>query len=305
MQVEKVIFIVGPTAIGKTALAVKFAKRIDGEIISCDSMQVYKGVNILSQAPMPKETGNIPYHLVRSLSPLEEFSAARFIKSARLLIEDIIERKKTPVLTGGSGLYVKALIDGLFPSPEAHQKFRQRMYGYAKRYGNGYIYKKLQKIDKASARLIHKNDIRRIIRALEVWHATGKTMTELKKSTRGIAGIYDVRIFGLTATREIIYSNINKRVDRMMKSGALREVKKLYKKDLSKTARLVIGLRELASFLNGECDLESAKELMKRNTRRFAKRQLTWFRADKRIKWFDVGKYEQKKIIDMIAKGVV
>ena len=287
---KKVIFIVGPTAIGKTAFALKLAKRIGGEIISCDSMQVYKGASILSQAPAPSQTKKIPYHLIGVLSPVNEFSAAQFIKRARRLIKDVIKRKKTPILAGGSGLYVKALVDGLFPSPDADQKFRKRMYGYAGRYGGSYLYKKLQRIDRQAARLIHKNDTRRIIRALEVWHATGKTMTELKKSTKGIADIYDVKLFGLTAPREVIYSNINKRVDAMLKAGALKEVKKLYKMDLSKTARLMIGLRELAGFLKGEYDLEAAKELMKRNTRRYAKRQLTWFRGDKRIKWLDVSK---------------
>ena len=189
MPVDKtrVIFIVGPTATGKTALALKLAKKIGGEIISCDSMQVYKGVNVLSQAPAPKDTKKIPYHLIRILSPLDEFSAAQFIRRARRLIEDIIKRGKAPIVAGGTGLYVKALVDGLFPSPEAHQKFRKRMYGYAERYGSGYIHKKLQSIDKEAARLIHKNDIRRIVRALEIWHVTGKTMTELKKSTKGIA----------------------------------------------------------------------------------------------------------------------
>ena len=298
---NKVIFIVGPTATGKTALAVGLAKKIGGEIISCDSMQVYKGVNVLSQAPTLRDTGKTPYHLIRSLSPLEEYSAAEFIKRAGRLIEEIVRRDKVPILAGGSGLYVKALVDGLFPSPKADQKFRKKMYGYSERYGSPYLYKKLQKVDKDAARLIHKNDVRRVIRALEIWHTAGKTMTELKKNTRGIADIYDVRMFGLTAPREAIYSNINKRVDRMVKSGAVKEVNKLYKKGLSKTARSMIGLRELAGFLKGEYNLVAAKELMKRNTRRFAKRQLTWFRADKRVRWFDVSRLNTERIVRIIS----
>jgi tRNA dimethylallyltransferase len=301
MPVKKnVVFIVGPTAIGKTDLALNLAKKIKGEVMSCDSMQVYKGINVLSQAPTAQETKNIRYHLIRFLNPKEDFSAAQFRSKAEDLIENIIKRKKVPIVAGGSGLYVKALIDGLFSSPEADLKFRKSMYGFAERYGSKYLYKKLQSIDQEAARLIHKNDARRIIRALEIHHATGKTMTELKKGTKGIADNYNIKIFGLTAHRDIIYSNINIRVDEMVKAGALKEVKKICKKKLSKTARAMIGLKELSGFLKGECDLETAKELMKRNTRRFAKRQLTWFRADKRIKWFDVSKLSKKEILEEI-----
>lgn len=286
---KSVIFIVGPTAIGKTRVALNLAKKLKGEIISCDSMQVYKGINILSQVPTPQETKKIRYHLVRFLSPKDEFSAAQFIKRAGHLIEDIIRRDKIPIVAGGSGLYAKALIDGLFPSPEADLKFRKRMYDLAGRYGSKYLYKKLQKLDAQAAHLIHPNDTRRIVRALEIKHSTGKTMTELKKGTKGIADRYDIKIFGLTAPRDIIYSDINDRVDRMIAAGAVKEVKRVYKKRLSRTAKAMIGLKELSGFLNGEYDLETAKELMKRNTRRFAKRQLTWFRADKRIRWIKDG----------------
>jgi tRNA dimethylallyltransferase len=285
---KKVIFIVGPTAIGKTALAVKLAKKIGGEIISCDSMQVYKGASVLSQAPGPRDIKGLRYHLINFLNPLEEFSAARFIKRARRLIEDIIKRGKVPIVTGGTGLYVKALIDGLFPSPEADEDFRKRMHALTGRHGNIYLHKKLQRIDPDAARSIHPNDVRRIIRALEIKHSTGRTMTELKKETKGIAGLYKIKMIGLSAPREIIYSKINKRVDDMMRSGALKEAEKLYRKRLSKTARSIIGLRELAGHLNGEYDLNMAVELIKKNTRRYAKRQLTWFRADKRIKWLPI-----------------
>ena len=307
MPIDKksVLFIVGPTATGKTRLALDLARKINGVVISCDSMQVYKGINILSQSPAAQETKKIQYHLAGFLNPKEDFSAAQFRSMAEDLIKNIIERKKVPIVAGGSGLYVKALIDGLFPSPEADLKFRKKMYGLAKRYGSKYLYKKLQRVDKEAARLIHQNDARRIIRALEIYNSTGKTMTELKKETTGITGSYNIKIFGLTAPRDIIYSNVNNRVDDMIRAGVLKEVKKIYKKKLSRTAGTMIGLRELSGFLKGEYDLEAAKELIKRNTRRFAKRQLTWFRADKRIKWFDVTKVSQKKIIDSITKGFI
>lgn len=301
---DKIVFIVGPTAIGKTSLAIKLASKIKGEIISCDSMQVYKGVKILSQAPARRETGKIPYHLINFLSPAKEFSVARFVKTARRLIKEVIARKRTPIIAGGSGLYIKGLIDGLFPSPEADNRFRERMYGLARRRGSGYLHKKLKVIDPISAAAIHENDAKRIIRALEIWHSTGKTMTELKKETKGISGIYNIKMFGLTAPRDIIYERINGRVEDMIKAGAVKEVKKISKKKLSKTTGTVLGLRELSAFLGGEYDLNTAIELMKRNTRRFAKRQLTWFRADGRIEWFDISRLSERKIVDKIAKAV-
>lgn len=299
-----VIFIVGPTAIGKTAAGIKLAKRINGEIISCDSMQVYKGLEALSQAPAAKETKNVRYHLISFLDPQDDFSVAKFIDKAASLIDDILRRKKVPILIGGSGLYVKALIDGLFPSPKEDEKFRKKMYKLAERYGSKYLYNKLNKVDPASASAIHQNDIRRIVRALEIWHGTGKTMSELKRGTKGIASIYKVKIFGLTAPREHIYSNINNRVEDMVRAGALREVKKIYRRKLSRTASAMIGLNELSGFLKGKYDIEAAKELMKMNTRRFAKRQLTWFRADKRIKWFDMNGTSQAKMINEIAAAI-
>lgn len=299
---DKIVCIVGPTAIGKTALAVKLAGKIKGEIISCDSMQVYKGIKILSQVPIPQQRKKIPYHLINFLSPSREFSVARFAKMARRLIKDIISRKKIPILAGGSGLYVKGLIDGLFPSPEADDKFREKMYKLAQRYGSRHLHKKLKVIDPGSAGSIHENDARRIIRALEIWHSTGKTMTELKKGTKGMSGSYDIRMFGLTAPRDIIYKRIDSRVDDMIRAGALKEAKKIFRKKLSKTAKAIIGLKEFSAFLGGEYDLDTATELMKRNTRRFAKRQLTWFRADERIRWFDVSEMSEKEIINRMAE---
>lgn len=301
---RKLIFIVGPTAIGKTSLAVKLARVIRGEIISCDSMQVYKGMSILSQSPGKEKFKKAGYHLIRFLSPEKEFSVAVFLKKSNSLVAAILKRGKIPIFAGGTGLYVKALIDGLFPSPEADNTFRKKMYNYAGRYGSKRLHEKLKKIDPASARLIHPNDTRRIVRALEIQYTTGKTMTELKNNTKGLEGKYDIKVFGLTAPREKIYSNINERVDRMFAEGVTGEVKRLSKKKLSKTARAILGFKEILSFLKGECDMPAAKELMKRNTRRFAKRQLTWFRADKRIKWFDVSRMNGARIIKSIVREI-
>lgn len=306
MQVkeETLIFIVGPTATGKTSLAIKLARRIKGEIISCDSMQVYKGMNILSQSPSPAETKRVKYHLIRFLSPEKEFSAAAFVKKSVKLINGITRLKKTPIIVGGTGLYVKGLIDGLFPTPEADMAFRKKMYDYANRHGSGRLHKKLKKIDEASAAIIHPNDTRRIVRALEIWHSTGKTMTELKKETKGLIAEYNIKIFALKAPREMLYSNINKRVDLMFSDGILPEVRRLSKKKLSKTAKAALGIKEIVSCLEGQRSIEEAKEIMKRNTRRYAKRQLTWFRADKRIIWFDITKLSKEAIISRIRKEI-
>jgi tRNA dimethylallyltransferase len=298
-----VIFIVGPTAVGKTNLALKLARRVNGEIISCDSMQIYKGMGVLSQSPELLRTEKIRYHMVRFLSPAKEYNAASFSKFAAFLIEDIIKRKKIPIVAGGTGLYAKALIDGLFPAPKSDLKFIKKSYDYASRYGNIRLHKKLESVDPASARMIHPNNIRRVVRALEIWHSTGRTMTELKRGTKGIVDKYRIKIYGLTASREKIYSDINDRVDRMFENGVIREVKRLCSKRLSRTAKAVLGLKELTDYLKGKTDRERAKELMKQNTRRYAKRQFTWFRADDRIRWFDVEKLNADEVIKKIIKG--
>lgn len=299
---ETVIFIVGPTAIGKTAIAVKLAHKIDGEIISSDSMQVYKGMQVLSQAPSRKEKEGISHRLTSIIDPQKEYSVASFRIAATKAIVSAIKRKKKPIVVGGSGLYVKALIDGLFPSPEADEVFRAKMNRFVAKHGSPALHKKLASIDPDSAGHIHPNDARRIIRALEIFNSTGKTMTEHKEETKGLKDEYDIRIYGLKAPRETIYKNINSRVDRMLDEGAVTEVMRLKKKNLSKTARAVLGYKEIAGYLEGEYDFEFARELMKKNTRNFAKRQLTWFGADKRIRWFDVTKQSAGAIIKDIWK---
>jgi tRNA dimethylallyltransferase len=299
-----VIFIVGPTAVGKTRVSLRLAKRLGAEIISCDSMQVYKGMPVLSQAPSAGERKKIRHHLVGCLDPRREYSVAVFRKTASSLIKSIIKRKKMPIVVGGSGLYVKALIDGLFPSPQADMGFRRSMQAFASRYGSKRLHAKLIKIDPATAAAIHPNDIRRVIRALEVHRSTGRTMTELKSRTKGLKDHYDIRIFGLDKPREKLYRDIDARVDRMFELGLMREVKRLKTKRLSKTAGAALGIKEVSGYLEGECDLAAAVSLLKMNTRRFAKRQLTWFRADRRIKWFDVCKTSEEAVIKKIEREI-
>ncbi|MFA6142533.1 MAG: tRNA (adenosine(37)-N6)-dimethylallyltransferase MiaA [Candidatus Omnitrophota bacterium] len=299
---QKIIFIVGPTAIGKTRLAVKLADKINGEIISADSMQVYKGMKILSQAPSFAERKGARHHLVGLLDPRKEYSVADFRIMATDIISSIIRRKKAVIIVGGSGLYVKALIDGLFPTPKADLKFRKKMEAFASKNGLKKLYEKLLKTDQGSAKLIHPNDKRRIIRALEIYNATGKTMTELKTETRGLSDIYNIRIYGLIRPRDEIYPLINSRVERMFGEGLVREVKRFKGKKLSRTAAAILGYKEVSGYIDGSYDLEAAKEILKKNTRRFAKRQLTWFRADHRIQWFDLSKIDNKALIGRIVK---
>jgi len=287
---SKVIFIVGPTASGKTKASIALAKKIDGEIISCDSMQIYKGIPVLSCAPTPKNCKAIPHHLIAELSPKKEYSAAIFSKKASSLIKKILSKNKTPIIVGGTGLYVKALIDGLFPSPEKDPLLRKKLELKAEKYTSLALYKELKKIDPIASQNIHPNDARRIIRALEIYYLTGIPMSIHKKNTKGIANTCNIQQTGLFMPREELYEKINKRVDIMFKDGLLDEVKRLLKLELSMTAALAIGIKEIRGYLNGEYTYKEAKELIKKHTRNYAKKQLTWFRRDKRIKWFSDGK---------------
>ncbi len=298
---KKIIFIVGPTAAGKSALGVGLAKKLSGEIVSCDSMQVYKGMRILSQTPARAERRGVRHHLMGIVDPREEFSVAEYIKRASGAIRSMIGGGKQPIVVGGTGLYMKALIDGLFPSPEADMAFRAKMERFGARHGKARLYEKLMRLDPEAAATIHPNDTRRVIRALEVIHSTGKTMTEMKQKTRGLKDEYDILIFGINSPRTKLYRAIDERADRMFDEGIVKEVGRLSKKRIGRTASSAIGFAEISGYLKGERSLEDAKELVKMNTRRFAKRQLCWFRADKRVKWLNAGRMTQAKIIKKIG----
>jgi len=284
---HKVIVIVGPTAVGKTAFAIKVAEDTKGEIISADSMQAYRGMDIVSQKPTASEVRRVKHHLISFLKPEAEYSAAAFAGMARRRIIDIIKRGKTPIVVGGSGLYVKALVDGIFPSKGKDEKIRKRLRALAEKNGSAFLHERLKKIDPASAARIHPNDTKRIIRALEIYELEKKTKTSLKKETKGIRDEYDTKVFGLIMDRSRLYRKIEKRVDLMFKKGLVREVGKLLRKNLSITARQALGIKEVEGYLNKAYSLQEAKDMLKSNTRRFAKRQLTWFRADKKILWIN------------------
>jgi len=301
---HKLIFIVGPTATGKSEIAFKLAKKLKTEIISCDSMQVYRCMDTLSQSPPQPWQKSIPHHLIGVLNPRREYSVAQFRKNAFKYIKRITRKKKIPVIVGGSGLYMKALIDGLFPSPKKDIKLREHLKKESEKKGPNHLYSKLKEIDPQTASTIHPNDLRRIIRALEVYYLTGQALSMHKKKTKGITSDFDIYIFGLNMARNSLYEKINQRTDHMFRRDLINEVKKLSKKKLSITARASLGYKEIQGYLTRQYDLDEAKELLKKNTRRFAKRQLTWFRAEKRIRWIDLDKFTPLEVVKIIKHEI-
>jgi len=278
-----VYFLLGPTASGKTKLSIELAKRLNAEIISCDSMCVYKGMDILTSKPSRLDRKKIRHHLIDIIEPTEEFNVAEYRNLALDAIEDIFAQGKVPLFVGGSGLYVKAVVDGLFPSAKKDEDFRRRQELLAKRYGNIYLYNKLKKIDPASAAKIHPNNLRRIIRKLEIYHTEKKIPSELSSQTQPLK--YAVKMIGLDIDRGVLYKNIDARVEEMFKKGIIKEVERLSKLNLSQTASMALGYKEVLGYIERRYSLETAKELIKRHTRNFARRQLIWFRADPRIEW--------------------
>lgn len=280
-----IIFLVGATGSGKTDAALELAGKLDAEIISADSMQVYKGMDIISAKPTVGEQKKVPHHLIDILEPSQEYSAAMFRNKALVCIEDILSRSKTPLFAGGTGLYVKALTKGLFSDNAKDEQLRKDLAQEAKHRGNEYVYERLKAVDPKAAEKIHPNDTRRVIRALEVYELSSRTITELKTETQALDKKYDFKIFAIERERRELYERIEKRVDRMFEAGVVDEVKRLIAMPLSHTAKQAIGIKQISSYLNKECSLDFAKDLIRRDTRRFAKRQLTWFRAEKDIVW--------------------
>ncbi len=282
---KSVIFIVGPTASGKSRVAAALAKKINAEIISCDSMQLYKGMDILTSSPSAALMKRIKHHLIGTIAASREFNVYKYRREALKAVKKILKKGKTPLFTGGTGLYVSALIDGIFSAGKTLPDLRIQLYSQAETLGSNYLHRELSKVDRQAAKRIHPHDTKRIIRALEVFQATGKPISELQKNRQGLAKDYTVKIFCLNPPREKLYKMINARVEEMFRQGLLSQARCLLKKKLSRTAAYAIGLNELSGYLNGLYGLEEAKRRIKLNTRHYAKRQLTWFRRDKRIEW--------------------
>ena len=282
----KIFCIVGPTAVGKTALAIKLARELDGEIISCDSMQIYKGMDIGTAKPTKEEISSAPHHLIDIKEPSEEFSCADYAVLAKECIEDIASRGKTPIFCGGTGLYLDSVIEiGSFSSGYKDEAYRLELEELAKEKGNEYVHGLLKEIDNESAEQIHYNNVKRVIRALEIYKCTGITKSEWDKKSKDQAPPYDTTVIFLTCRdRELLKNRIDMRVDMMLEAGLLEEARGLYEKGLLKeefTSFGAIGYKELIPYFEGTDSLESCVERLKISTRQYAKRQLTWFSKKK------------------------
>lgn len=293
---EPVIAIVGPTASGKTDLSLYLAKELRGEIISADSMQVYKGLDI-GTAKIEPEKRAVPHHLLDVVEPNERFNVADYKELATEAIELIYKRGNRPIFVGGTGLYLQAVLDGLlFPEPQRDERLRKNLLAQAEELGNEYLYRRLLSCDEEAAQKIHPNDIRRIIRALEVYIKTGVPLSKLQADHKAIEPQYEALWIGLTAERDILYKRVDDRIDEMLNQGLLEEVTKLYKEGLNpaSTAYQALGYKEMIWYLKGFATMSEAIRILKRDTRHYAKRQLSWFRRDKRIKWFSYDDYQNK-----------
>ena len=295
---NKIIAVAGPTASGKTGLAVEIAKAVGGEIVSCDSMQIYKGLSIGTAKPDAEEMQGIPHCMIDFVEPERRYSVADFVEDARACIDDILARGKVPIIAGGTGLYMDSVLNNIsFADFDSDPKFREEMQKLAEVEGNDAVHNLLQKADPEAAEKIHPNNVRRVIRALEVCKVTGKTFTQVNRESVRDA-VYDTLIIGIDRNREKLYDRINLRVDIMLEKGLLSEVKGLWEKGIGAdtTAMQAIGYKELVEFLEGRCSYDEAVEKIKMESRRYAKRQLTWFRRNPDIVWFDAddeGFYEK------------
>lgn len=287
MTKTPIIAVVGPTASGKSELAVSLAERLDGEVISFDSMQIYKGMHIASAAPDKEEMRGIPHHLVEFLEPSESFSVAEFVKLAKAKTEEITKRGKRVIIAGGTGLYINSFLDNIiFTQSETDQSMREELSREFDRVGAEDMLRRLYEFDPETAKRLHPNNKKRIIRAFEIYETTGQTMTEQLENSRTEESPYEPYMIGLTYfDRERLYERINLRVDKMLEAGLLEETKGAFEGEGSKTSVQAIGHKELFGYIKGECSLSEAVELLKMQTRRYAKRQLTWFKRDERISW--------------------
>ncbi len=306
-ELRPLVVIVGPTASGKTDVAIELAKMVRGEVISADSILVYRGMDVGTAKPTPEEMQGIPHHLIDIVNPDEEFSVAMYQSAAEKLITEITGRGNLPLLVGGTGLYVRSVIDhyDFTPAPR-DEGLREKLKQQAATMGAEAMHRKLAAVDPASAARLHPNDTRRVIRALEVYYQTGKPITEYQYSQQNTTPKYRLKMFGLTMDRQLLYRRIEQRVDLMLQRGLVEEVRQLMLRyDAWGTALQGLGYKEIIAYIKGECTLEEAVEILKRNTRRFAKRQLTWFKADKRIRWLYMEDYSNKNAVaNEIAKQI-
>lgn len=289
------IVVCGPTASGKTAVGVRLAEIYGGEVVSADSMQIYKGLSVSTAKPTKEEMSGVPHHLIDFLEPDMPFSVADYVKAAKKCIADIRGRGKIPVIVGGTGLYISSLIDNIsFDHIESDDSLRKQLEEEALTMGKEHMHRKLAALDPEAAEKIHPNNVIRVIRAVEMCLLSGRSGAENREQSRRESSPYDLCMIGLTCfDRERLYDRINRRVDIMLENGLVEEVRGVYEKYRLKTAFNAIGYKELIPYLEGQCTLEEAADKIKQESRRYAKRQLTWFRRDARIEWVDTADSEQ------------
>lgn len=294
------LILTGPTAVGKTNLSIQLAKAVNGEIISADSMQVYRRMDIGTAKIKKEEMCGVPHHLMDICEPQEEYHVVRFATDTRRLIREITGRGHVPVLVGGTGFYIQAVLYDIdFTETAEDTAYREELSAYAAQYGAEALHARLAEADPASAEAIHANNVKRVIRALEFHRQTGTPISAHNEEQRKKETAYNSAYFVLTEERSVLYQRIEKRIDKMIEEGLVEEVRSLMAEGC--TAGMVsmqgLGYKEILSYLNGECTLSEAASVLKRDTRHFAKRQLTWFKRERDVLWFDKGAYADEKAI--------
>ncbi len=305
--------ILGPTAVGKTAVSILLAERIGGEIVSADAFQVYRGMDIATAKPSPPELARVPHHLIDILGPEEEYSAARFRELALSLLEEIEGRRATPVVVGGSGLYIRVLVDGIFSSPPADRDLRKRLREEEEQRGPGFLHGRLARRDPVSAERIHPRNLKRIVRALEVLELTGRPISRLQRewdSPSAAGAESPFRLIGLRREWSDLCRRIDRRVEEMFRRGLLEETGRLLEAGRLDRgqSRLALGYREAAGCLRGEYGRQEAARRLAAATRRYARRQLTWWRGEKRIEWIDLDRESRpeetaEKMLKLLSSG--
>ena len=304
MKMSHVLAIVGPTASGKTALSILLARKMNAEIISADSRQIYRYLTIGTAKPTPEDLRQIKHHFVDILDPDQDYNAGEYSLQARIKIQELSNNGVRPILVGGSGLYLRAVIDGFFKGQGKNFEVREELEEEARSFGGDVLYEKLKKIDPVSAAKMDATKVRRVVRALEVYYSTGKPISELHSVQETVIPFTVVQ-FGLEWDRKVLYQRNEHRIDEMIKHGLVGEVQALISKGYSRTLNALntVGYKEVFQFLEGTLTREEMVRLIKQNTRRYAKRQMTWFRADKRIRWISVNEEtDWNKIAALIQK---
>ncbi len=304
---KKLVILTGPTAVGKSALSIALAKEIGGEIISADSMQVYRHMDIGSAKILPEEMDGVPHHLINVLEPTAEFNVVIFQKMTKAAIDEIRNRGHVPILVGGTGFYIQAVLYDIdFTHNDEDTSLRIKLEEIARTQGNEALYEQLKQIDPESCETIHANNVKRVIRAIEFYRKTGKKISQHNKEQHENVSPYNFVYFVLNDERAMLYEKIDRRVDEMLEQGLVAEVENL--KAMGCTRNLVsmqgLGYKEILDYLNGDCSLEKAVYLIKRDTRHFAKRQLTWFRREKEVTWVDKQSfdYDSQRILNYMLK---